>query len=324
MRKLLLLAGFLIVTAALPAGAVVPTTAHETAIETAITSAVSQNSHPPMLNPSLATLATPLGIYNAQGSSLQWKCDPQTVVALRTAPKPCWFGAIKGPTWVVFGDSNAGSWLPALDVAAKTLGVRLASFVYPGCTSRTVVSKFESVTISAPCSQFHSHLAAAVGALKPTVVISATLGEGFSGNASNVAAYAATWKATFDAVTASAPRAKRLLFETTPNTGGNSSIPVCLSQNKDLLSCSPHYYPGNYYSTNYWMYLQLTKNAAAASNATLVNVAQWFCQTGLKLMNECPAAIGSTLVYVDGDHISQVYMKQIAPALVDELKALGF
>jgi hypothetical protein len=208
-------------------------------------------------------------------------------------------------------------------MATKSLHVRLASFVYPGCASRVVVSKYETVTVGTYCAQFHSHLAAAIGALKPSVILSATLGEGFTGSTAATSAYAATWKSTFDQFTALAPKAKRVLFETTPNTGGSNSIPVCLSRAKDILRCSPHYYPGTYYSTNYWMYLQLMKSAAAASNATLINVAQWFCETSQPTKNECPAVVGSSLVYVDGDHISQVYMKQIAPALTDEFRAVG-
>lgn len=235
-------------------------------------------------------------------------------------------GASKGPTWVLWGDSNAASWIPALAQVATSMKVRLAVFVYPGCTSQFVIgSEFGTAVTQANCTSFHGALPGAVKALAPKAVISAIVGFGFSGKQSDIPAFATNWKKTFDAITSKNTSIRRVLLGTTPNLGGRN-IAACLAASKDkqLLPCSPHYYSGAWYATNYWSYVQRDITSATTANATLIATDALFCDTTSASPNQCPSIVANKLVYVDADHVSIAYMQYIAPALTELFRNAGF
>jgi hypothetical protein len=315
-----------LVTALLSFGAIASAgTTNQSLVTSAISAAIASDAQPASLTPTLASVASPTGAYNAQGASLAAKCSPAIVPAYITKPIPCWFGAAAGPVWVLWGDSNAAAWIPALSYVAKAEKARLAVFVYPGCSS-LFVGGIESGAAVTPtkCTSFHKALPAAVKAVNPTVVISATIGMGFSGKQADVAGFAANWKSTFATITASKTSIKRVLMGTTPNRGGQN-IAACLAaaSPKKVLSCSPRYYSNSWYGTNYWVYLQRDVASATASNATLIPVQSLFCDTVSASPNYCPVVVGKYLVTVDADHISTAYMNYISPALLEMMKAAG-
>jgi SGNH domain (fused to AT3 domains) len=295
----------------------------ENQIEQSVTAAAASSTFPRTLTPTLASVITTQGRYLAQGSSLAASCDPEIHHNLIATPKPCWFGAsTSSHVAILFGDSNAGSWLPAIDGAMKALHLRLAAFIYPGCVSRLAAPK-NAPANSPTCDQWHHHLIPVIRSMHATAIISAELGEDFTGSSPNFSAFASTWKATFDEV--SGPRTLRILLGTTPNA--TSSIPACLARAQGTpnfeSTCSPHYYPGVYYQTNYFSYIQRDIASAQAAHAHLIPVQQWFCQTSEPIKNLCPAVIGSTLVYVDTDHISIAYMQGLAGVLAQQLASAG-
>jgi len=278
------------------------------------------------MTPSLASVATPQLAYAANGSSLAYKCSPGNHPAYITKPVPCWMGASKGATWVLWGDSNAASWIPAVAQVATSIKVRLAVFVYPGCTSQFVAgSEFGTAVTPANCASFHRALPAAVKALAPKVVISAIVGFGFSGKQSDIPAFSTNWKNTFDAITSKNTSIRRVLLGTTPNLGGRN-VAACLAASKDklLLPCSPHYYSGAWYATNYWAYVQRDITSATTAKATLIATNSLFCDTTSASPNQCPSVVANKLVYVDADHVSIAYMNYIAPALTELFRNAGF
>jgi hypothetical protein len=235
-------------------------------------------------------------------------------------------GASKGATWVLWGDSNAASWIPAVAQVATSMKVRLAVFVYPGCTSQFESrSEFGTAVRPENCTAFHRALPLAVKALTPKVVLSATVGFGFSGKQADVPVFATAWKNTFDAITSGKTNIRRVLLGTTPNLGGRN-IAACLAASKDrlLLPCSPHYVRNAWTGSNYWTYVQRDITSATTANATLIPVDSLFCETQGVSLNQCPAIVANKLVYVDADHVSIAYMNYIAPALSSLFRAAGF
>ena len=301
-------------------------TTNQTNVHQAIMSAVANNLIPSNVTPSLASVANPTGVYAAQGSSMGFKCSPGSFPKFITKPVPCWLGSPTGVTWVLWGDSNAGSWIPAVAKVAASKKVRLAVFVYPGCASQFVQGTEQGGLVKvADCTAFHRALPAAIKALAPKVVISATLGMGFSGNQSDIPAFATAWKNTFDAITSSKSTIRRVLLGTTPNLAGRN-IAACLAAAKDklLLPCSARYFSGAWYGTNYWSYVQRDIAAATTAKATLIMTDALFCDTTSVSPNYCPSIVANKLVYVDQDHISIAYMNYIAPALTELFGNAGF
>jgi hypothetical protein len=301
-------------------------TTNQTTVTTAIMSAISANTIPATMSPTLASVATPTLAYNTQGSSMAYKCSPGYNAKYITKPVPCWFGAASGPTWVLWGDSNAGSWIPAIAKVAQTSNARLAVFVYPGCASQFVqAAEYGTAVSAANCNSFHRALPAAVKTLAPKVVISATIGMGFTGKQSDIPTFATAWKSTFDSVTSNNATIRRVLLGTTPNRGGKN-IAACLatSADKKLLPCSPHFYANSWYATNYWSYIQRDITSASTAKATLIPVASLFCDMTSASPNYCPAVVNQKMVYIDQDHVSIAYMNYIAPALTEMFRSAEF
>jgi len=297
--------------------ALAASTTPQTIVTSAITSAITNNSIPSSITPSLSSVATPQLAYVSQGASLVYKCAPGSHPQYITKPKPCWLGSSTGATWVLWGDSNAAAWIPALAQVATARKVRLAVFVYPGCTSQFASgSEFGTAVRPENCAAFHRALPLAVKALTPKVVLSAIVGFGFSGKQADVPVFATAWKNTFDAITSGKANIRRVLLGTTPNLGGRN-IAACLAASKDrlLLPCSPHYVRNAWTGFNYWTYVQRDITSATTANATLIPVDSLFCETQGVSLNQCPAIVANKLVYVDADHVSIAYMNYIAPAL---------
>jgi hypothetical protein len=307
-------------------------TSNEAQVEKLVQEAVDLHSQLPSFTPSLSSISTAEGVYAAQGSSLSFKCDPDTSEALAQHPKPCWYGDLAAKKVVVLiGDSNAGNWEPVLNLALKQLKFKLAVFVYPGCSSQLVNEPSAPIASGQNwqwCNLFHAKVVGVVERLHPKAIISAALGEGFSGKTVSFLPFAKNWKKTFDLLTSHSPQTIRILMGATPNNVAGS-IPICLSRyvssstNAGMAICSPHYYPGRNFSTNPWSYWQRDELSASISDAKLIQTYKWFCGFQSAVEDYCPAVIGNKLVYLDTDHISIAYMDTLDNVVRNALVATG-
>lgn len=305
---------------------------NEAQVEKLVQEAVNLHSKLPPFTPSLLTVSTPAGVYDAQGSSMSFECDPTRSEALAQDPKPCWLGDTNSKSTVVLlGDSNAGNWEPVLSLALMQLNFKLAVFVYPGCSSQLITVPPAPIANGQNwrwCNLFHKKIVSAIDLLHPVAIISAELGEGFSGNFSNFLSFADNWKKTFDLLTSKDQHAIRILMGTTPVSEAES-VPVCLSRyvtsstNAGMKICSPHYTPGENFSTNTWTYWQRDALSARVAGAKLITTSQWFCGISTTAEDYCPAVIGSKLVYVDTDHISIAYMDTLENVVAIALVGAG-
>ncbi len=297
-------------------------------IESAITAAASNNKVPGNLTPTLQQLSSPAGLYNAQGAAVGAKCDPLGNPAYVAKPTPCVLGATTSTKVVVmFGDSNAGNWLPAINYAMTKLGYKLLAFVYPGCSSQIPApGTTPSPTPSASCKTYHSKLSAAIIAVHPLALISAQLGmDGGGANSAAWTTYGNGWKYTFDLLSNNNKSIKRYIMQTTPNMNGSTNMATCIGVHPTqvVTTCSPSYFPSANYQWNYQQYINRDLAAAPIAGATLISTYKWFCQYGQPGRNYCPSIVKSYLVYVDQDHISIAYMNYIAPVVTSALHAQG-
>jgi hypothetical protein len=289
-------------------------------VQSAVRASIASNRQPATTTPSFASLAS--GPTKFTGASLVDRCSPRLHVGLRTRPVPCYLGAANGPLWVLWGDSNAAAWIPALKVVAAAHQARLAVFVFPGCKSRFVDGSesgfLDKITV---CRAWHAALPSAIQALHPSVVISAELADRFSGQQADVAAFASEWKFAFDSIVGPSSTATRVLLEPTPNkiapNGVRRSIPACLAvaNNAAILPCSGEIVSDVWNPGSYWTYLMAYRASATTANARLIPTSQLFCSTIVAPVRPCPAVVKTYSVFADEDHVTTAYMTYIATAV---------
>jgi len=252
-------------------------------------------------------------VHSLQVAGANWilnSCDPYWIHAQATKPIPCIYGDAKSKkTVVLFGDSNAGNWVPALDILFKAMGYRLALFGFIGCTTAPVP---ETAT-SQPgfpgqwqlCNTWHASLPAAVRAQKPIAIMEAA-SPWMTLDAQEVADWVPAMKSAFDQMTIGSPKTLRIELGTTPLFP--AIMPTCLAANPTAIQkCGVNFSnPMSPYS------LLLARDAkiASAAKAILLPSWQWLCY-----QHECSPLIKNFMVVVDRDHTSTPYVKYIEGAL---------
>jgi len=261
------------------------------------------------------------GVYANQGTSLTANCKGSTSEYTYVAPKACFFGDTKSKTTIVlWGDSSAGSWIPAVASAAASLKLRLAVLVAHGCGLYDWTPP--GTTLNPGCEKWRAAIPKVIGDLKPTAVIASTLGMGVysTGDETKIAT---AWATTFANLTKNTPTAKRIFLGSTPVANKGKSLVSCLSTQTNgqgfknaLQACSP---PADGWPLA--LMQDSNKKSAKAANATLVDTLPWFCDLSDSNNVVCPIVVGNNLVYVDADHLSIAYATTLGSPLKEALVA---
>lgn len=278
-----------------------------------LTKSIKQTNLPTDLVPSLNQLASGADI---QGSAyLRKSCDPYVFNSQAHDPVPCWYGSTKATrTVVIFGDSFVGNWIPALNIAGKDLGFRVAEFSFVGCNTPFVSPAgpepgFDESEVKA-CTVFHDNLPGSVNALNPVAVL-AVSGAPSWGSAGNPSFIQNLGKA-FDEMSTAKNHPIRILLGTGPHL--TESAPSCLASHPGNINvCSLKYGAGSDFSAT----LQRDNAAIAGAQVHLIPTYEWLCQN-----NVCPAVIGRVVVYADEDHMTIAISKFLSIMLERALTPL--
>jgi hypothetical protein len=285
--------------------------ATDTQVLAAVKASLSIKNLPSSLTPTLSEATssnqTPLiaGAYD-----ILPKCDPYWNHSQAAKPVPCQFGDLSSKKIVViFGDSNAGNWTPAFDQIFKSLGYKIDLFGFIGCTTAPVP---ETAT-SQPgfsgewklCNTWHKTLPAAVRAVKPLAIISAsspwnTLDQ------TERKDWVSAMKTAYTEMTIGLPKTLRIMMGTSPLYP--QLVPYCLaSYPSNVQKCSLNYKnPKSWYAT----LLARDVKVAQAIKGTLIPSWQWFCKDF-----KCSPVILNYLVCIDRDHTTTAYDLYLEDAL---------
>jgi peptidoglycan/LPS O-acetylase OafA/YrhL len=235
-----------------------------------------------------------------------------------TAVLPCTFGDTSAHrTVVLFGDSHATMWFPALDAIANSRHWRLV--VWTKATCPPVEVSLFSPDLGreySECDYWRSEAMARIAALRPMAVV---LGIAPNYDAPyGVPEDGPAWLAGLSrAVRAiEATGAKAVLVGPVPSPG--SVVPDCLSAHLydvpvcDVTPRDTHEGPG-------LVGYDKRGDAAAAraverAGGSFVDVEPWFCTSAT-----CPVIVGNLLVFRDNSHLTVPYATYLAPVLSDEL-----
>lgn len=227
---------------------------------------------------------------------------------------PCIYGDTGSQTSVVvFGDSHAAMWFPALVAIANAQHWRLVGVLKSGCPAVEVniAAWFLHGALYTACSRWRAAAMAYIKALHPRLVIvawarwlevpEARPAPGVpTGNGS-------PWldgvAATFTVLRRTA---RHVIFISDVPTL-RSSAPSCLAAHKaDIQTCTP--------SRSDAIRLPVVRTQelalAARDGVTSINPTPWFCTS-----TQCPLVVGNILVYHDNSHITKQWARFTAPVL---------
>jgi hypothetical protein len=235
-----------------------------------------------------------------------------------TAPGECVYGVPSGSTTVIlFGDSHAAQWFPALERLAREHGWRLVSMTKSGCTTADLPI-WNAIYKRGydECAAWREAALRRIPAENPALVVVSN-SSGYKtlvdGEWVPVDEARDRWDAasrrTLERLVATTPRV--VVIGDTPRA--NADPPVCLSENlRDATACAVPYATA---VDPAWTAGEAT--VAAASGAAFIDPTSWVCRT-----DPCPAVIGRLLVFRDQHHLTATYARALAERLYARLPAL--
>jgi peptidoglycan/LPS O-acetylase OafA/YrhL len=239
------------------------------------------------------------------------------VVIADVAIQNCVFGNPDSSTTVVlFGDSHAAQWFPALERLAGERGWRLVTLTKAACAAADVPVWNSALKRGySECQTWRGAAFKRIEKLRPAlVVISDSRSHTLVVDGRRVPladapdAWAAGLKRTIRRVSAAADDVA--VIGDTPRSSFDP--PECLSAHLDsALACATSYARATAPS-----HTQSEADVAAAAGATFVDPTPFVCPS-----DPCPVILGRILVYRDGHHLTSTFARSLAPYLARELPA---
>ncbi|UQU66230.1 acyltransferase [Couchioplanes caeruleus] len=282
------------------AAALNPATFDPGDLSAAIAASVNAPAVPANLTPPLDKAMKDKPRYYSEGCSQAFD-DP-------TVKKPCAYGDLSSPTTVVlFGDSHAGHWFPALEAASLQRHWKLVVVTKSACTAADGMIYLPQLKRQfTECVQWRHDAWDYVRSLHPAKVV---MGSTYPSNellgvtGSQDDAWVAAWKRSIRAV--SAPGTDVYFISDTP--WQNGPTPECLSAHMDRPAECGRSRVGALAEP---VRRRLIAAAARAEGATVIDPVPWFCTA-----TTCPPIVGDILVYRDQHHITTAYSRLLAPQL---------
>ncbi|MEU7901938.1 acyltransferase family protein [Actinoplanes sp. NPDC049118] len=226
---------------------------------------------------------------------------------------PCEYGDLTSPTTVVlFGDSHAGHWFPAMEAIATQRHWKLVMVTKSACSAADTLIYLEQLKREfTECVQWRRAAWQRIRSLDPAIVVMASTAP--SNKALNVTgtqdqAWVDAWKRSVDAV--SGPGTKAYFINDTPWQAG--SMPDCLSAHMDdPRACAR----SRTTAVNLPERRKMVMAAVRAEGARVIDPLPWFCTA-----SRCPVIVGNMLVYKDQHHVTTAYSRFLAPLLSARLK----
>ncbi|GAA2623226.1 acyltransferase family protein [Paractinoplanes durhamensis] len=237
-------------------------------------------------------------------------CHADTPVTV--APTGCVFGDPNGrETVVLYGDSHAAQWFPAMEKIATERHWRLVDLTKSSCTAADLAVRHDTLKRAyTECLAFHASALARITREHPSLVV---IGSSFNYAPAQPATdlggqWRAAWDRTFGALEATGARVAAIAD--TPYMGG--PVPECLADPANAGhagNCTRSLRSALRGPEQREVFLAY----AGRPRTTVINPITWFCT------DVCPAVVGNLLVYRDSNHMTTTYSAALAPLLAARL-----
>ena len=228
-------------------------------------------------------------------------------------PKQCIYGDANGTrTVVLFGDSHAAQWMPAMHKVAAANGWRLVVHTKRACPDADIPT--DKDPNGTDCAAWRSAVLDQIAQLHPDLVVMSSYRYKQVGSAAGRDPDT-VWKEGLDTtVAALRPSTDHLLLlGDTPTplsdvpsclAGNLSNVPACMNSRDGAVR------PGR---------LAVERDVAAAHDASFIPTSDWLCTD-----TACPVIVGNVLMYRDNSHINATASEFLSPFIDAALRtALG-
>lgn len=227
----------------------------------------------------------------------------------------CVYGDPNGTdTMVLFGDSHAAQWFPAVDAYAAARGARLVVFTRSGCPSADV--RVVSLNGAYPqCTAWRAAVLDRIAGLDPVLVITSTY-DSFAmlaGRRSD--SDTAVWQDGLQRTLGRLPAGRTVLMADTPHFPDAPSNCLALHLDDAGACAQPR-------SAAFSAEIGTASRAAAtAAGVPVVDLNDHLCTDTV-----CGAIVGNRLLYRDQNHLAASLVQALAPVVaqrVDAARAIG-
>jgi peptidoglycan/LPS O-acetylase OafA/YrhL len=219
-------------------------------------------------------------------------------VGVTIAPE-CEYGDTNSEkTIVLYGDSHAAQWLPALDIIGRQYGMRIVSLTKSACPSAEVIKELSSQYRVDDCQKFRDESISRIKRENPDAVIMTGM-QPFTAPNSNISSR--DWWLKGEAIAYSRIKNQtKFPIYLTDTPLPKVDIPSCVAEAK-----------GNECDTS------RPVSPEVAPGLIALNPTPWLCDSS------CPAVIDEIVVYRDKSHLTVAMSEYLAPFLAKELKRIG-
>ena len=223
-------------------------------------------------------------------------------------PHPCLFGDTAAPRVVLFGDSHAAQWFPALNEAARAGAFQLETQTKSACPSAEAALVWGGVPY-VRCDRWREAVIAQLRADPPALVILANYS---APDFADPTDGAGQWQRGLESTIAQLSTFTRVVvIADTPDLKQDPA--VCLSAHLDAAAvCGRASSLALDGSTR-----DAERRATASTRTPLIDLTPYLCTADL-----CPAIIGSTLVYRDSHHLTATFSVTMAGVLAERITPL--
>lgn len=214
---------------------------------------------------------------------------------------------------ILYGDSHASMWMPAIDVIAKKNGYRLELYAKLACP--LVESPIWSYQLNRPfteCTQWQQLVLPKIKAAKPDLLIVTDQWKPavVDGNKSDFDTET-LWEKEFPKALANLNAMTKKLVVIGNNPSMSTDSINCISKpGVNITICASVRTKADNNAIN-----RIEASAAKELKATYIDTVAWACDPYM-----CPAVIDNKIVYFDQWHFTATYVNWLTPALA---KALG-
>ncbi|WP_030160054.1 acyltransferase family protein [Glycomyces sp. NRRL B-16210] len=220
----------------------------------------------------------------------------------------CWYGDPEGEkTIVLFGDSHAAQWFPALNQLAEASGWKLFAMTKANCS----VPEVEEIDWKlerryTECEEWKDDAFALLEDIEPEAVVTSAYDHKEVVADDPAQAWADGWVDSIERLQESADR----VYYMADSTDLIKDVPDCLAENPtDARVCVGDMEDVIVLPEEERESLM---DAIGDAGATVVDPIPWLCDLD---QGTCPVVIGNILVYRDSNHLSARFVAELAPQL---------
>jgi peptidoglycan/LPS O-acetylase OafA/YrhL len=228
-------------------------------------------------------------------------------------PRLCTFGETAHPqsTLVLFGDSHAAEWFPAMEQIVNTHRWKLVTIIKPGC-SALMLKEEVTPQMGQVCDEWRRLAIDEIHRLQPDLVLVSTASI-HPGAQMRLVTDVAVWEEAARGTLAelSQQGAKVTFIRDTPHPDYNTLECEAQEEWDGRTQCPPVIPATTLYPE---IYAAEMRGGEGLRNVRFIDLSDAICNAG-----QCPLELGGMIVYRDGDHLTATFDRSLAGVLYERL-----